>query len=158
MKRPFLTFAMLCVLLPAVGEDLRVDSVRLLGPFSIQQPMLVDSVDAAQKRYAREQLLDTPLSTDSLWKTAGKAIAEAPRSADSTSVELCLAGFEFDVRGVAKLKVEAEGPSQRKVFVDGVEVTSAIRSAEVTANVSRVAIYEVALSSEGAILEIIEYV
>lgn len=121
MKRPFLTFAMLCVLLPAVGEDLRVDSVRLLGPFCIQQPMLVDSVDAAQKRYAREQLLDTPLSTDSLWKTAGKAIAEAPRSADSTSVELCLAGFEFDVRGVAKLKVEAEGPSQRKVFVDGVE-------------------------------------
>lgn len=122
MKRFFSIWMTLCVFLPsAVGQNLRVDTIHVLGPFAVQQPMLVDSVNAAQKRYAREQLLDTPLSADSLWKTAGKALSEAPTSTDSTATALCLAGFEMDVRGVAKVEIDAQGPAQRKVYVDGQE-------------------------------------
>ena len=46
----------------ACAADTVVQQVRHAGPFKVQQPLLLDSVNNAQQRYSPQSLVATPLS------------------------------------------------------------------------------------------------
>nr|WP_306302346.1 hypothetical protein [Hoylesella shahii] len=47
-----------------MANDVDVKTFRYAGPFELSQPVLVDSVDAQQKAFSAESLLNTPLNLD----------------------------------------------------------------------------------------------
>ena len=95
-----------------------VGSVRHAGPFKLQQPIVIDSIDNNQSRYSAETLINTPLS---LKLADDKALT--PLSAlklDTTMMHL----VRFDVNAGKYLKnvsVAVKGAKQCKVYADGRE-------------------------------------
>ena len=59
----FAACAMVCTTVSA--NDVDVKTFRYAGPFDLPAPILVDSVDAKQKTFATETLLNTPLHLNS---------------------------------------------------------------------------------------------
>ena len=104
-----------------MAQSVKVEQVRHCGPYRIQQPLMIDSVDAAQKKYSNEMLLETHLATEALWKAPLMDLSSAPTNSDSAKVELYLAGFTFSVQGYAKVEVKVKGPKHFKVLVNGKE-------------------------------------
>jgi hypothetical protein len=104
-----------------MAQSVKVEQVRHCGPYRIQQPMMIDSVDAAQKKYSKEMLLETHLATETLWKAPLMELSAAPTLSDSTQVELYMAGFDFSVIGYAKVTIAVKGPQHYKVLVNGKE-------------------------------------
>ena len=104
-----------------MAQSVKVEQVRHCGPYRIQQPMMIDSVDAAQKKYSKEILLETHLATETLWKAPLMELSAAPTLSDSTQVELYMAGFDFSVIGYAKVTIAVKGPQHYKVLVNGKE-------------------------------------
>ena len=104
-----------------MAQSVIVEQVRHCGPYRIQQPMMIDSVDAAQKKYSKEILLETHLATETLWKAPLMELSAAPTLSDSTQVELYMAGFDFSVIGYAKVTIAVKGPQHYKVLVNGKE-------------------------------------
>ena len=105
----------------AMAQSVKVEQVRHCGPYTIQQPMLIDSVDAAQTKYNKELLLGTRLASEGLWKSPLLDLSAAPILSDSSRVELYMAGFEFSVQGYAKVEVKVKGPKHYKVLVNDKE-------------------------------------
>ena len=102
--------------------QVKVEQVRHCGPYRIQTPMLIDSVDAAQKKYSRDMLLETHIANTQMDKAQLMPLSQAPTTNDSTTANLYMAGFDFTVRGYAKVTVEVKGPKQNKVYVNNKEV------------------------------------
>lgn len=119
-KKIMLTLALLLAATMATAQ-VKVEKVRHCGPYRVQQPMLIDSVDAAQKKYSRDMLLETHIATTHLDKAPLMALSQAPTTHDSTTANLYMAGFDFTVRGYAKVNVEVKGPKLYKVLVNGKE-------------------------------------
>lgn len=105
------------------AQPVKVERVHHCGPYRIQQPMMIDSVDAAQKRYSKEMLLETSLPAEALWEATQIELSAAPTLSDTTLAELYMAGFEFSVRGYAKIAVTVKGPKHYKVLVNGKETS-----------------------------------
>ena len=66
MKKSILLAGAFWVSMLASAENIDVKSFRYAGPYQVQQPFLVDSVDVNSKAFAIKDLLDTPLSLDQL--------------------------------------------------------------------------------------------
>ena len=66
MKKQILLVGALCATMLASAENIDVKSFRYAGPYAVQQPYMVDSVDVNSKAFAMKNLLDTPLSLDVL--------------------------------------------------------------------------------------------
>ena len=66
MKKQILLAGALCASMLASAENINVKSFRYVGPYPVQQPYLVDSVDVNSKAFAMKNLLDTPLSFEQL--------------------------------------------------------------------------------------------
>ena len=56
----------LCLSLGASAENIEVKSFRYAGPYAVQQPYMVDSVDVNSKAFSLKTMLDTPLSLEVL--------------------------------------------------------------------------------------------
>lgn len=104
-----------------MAQSVKIEKVHHQGPFRIQRPMIIDSVDAAQKKFSTNMLLDTRVQSQGLWKSATIGLAQAPKQNDSTKTDLYLAGFDFAVKGFAKVEVAVTGPKNYKVFVNDKE-------------------------------------
>ena len=66
MKKQILLAGALCASMLASAENIGVKSFRYAGPYAVQQPYMVDSVDVHSKAFAMKNLLETPLSLDVL--------------------------------------------------------------------------------------------
>lgn len=109
---------MLAPALMGWGRD--VKTVRVAGPFRLHQPVVVDSVDAAQKKFSKDALFNTRTSFSTLKE--GKIIAVDSLNADTTlRGAVLLAGFDFDVDAYARVEVKARGPKQIKVYINNEE-------------------------------------
>ena len=117
MKRQILLAGAMCASLLASAENIDVKSFRYAGPYAVQQPYIVDSVDVNSKKFAMKNLLDTPLSFDNLSQTAiidGGALPQTPQG-----YALHLAGFSLQAKAYAKATLKVEGLANHQVFVDG---------------------------------------
>ena len=99
-----------------------VDTVRVAGPFAVQQPLKVDSVDARQQKLADTYMLDVPIAP--AVAKQGKTMAVSELNADSTlRGKLLMAAFTMQLDRYAKTEVKADGPKQKKVFINGKETS-----------------------------------
>ncbi|MBO4593445.1 MAG: S9 family peptidase [Bacteroidaceae bacterium] len=97
-----------------------VDTVRVAGPFMVQRPYMVDTVDVKQKKLSDSYMLDTYVSLDAVKQ--GKPMALSQLNADSSLCgKLMMAAFSFKLGGYNKVEIKAEGPKYKKVFVNGKE-------------------------------------
>lgn len=117
------TTLLLCITTLAMAQSVKVERAHHCGPFRVLKPVLLDSVDAAQKKFNSAMLLETHLTSNQLWKTATIDLSSAPTSSDSTQTNIYLSGFDFQVKGYAKIKVAVDGPKLFKVYVNDKETS-----------------------------------
>ena len=73
MKKQILLAGALCMsVMAASAETIEVKSFRYAGPYAVQKPFMVDSVDVHSKAFSLKSILDTPLSSEVL-KQAGNS-------------------------------------------------------------------------------------
>ena len=99
-----------------------VDSVVVAGPYTVQKPLIIDTVNAKQAKLAETFAFDTPLSLDAVRQGRPMALCDL-NSDTSLRGQLVMAAFSFSLDRYAKLTVKADGPKHKKVFVNGKEVT-----------------------------------
>ncbi len=113
---------MLCLSLSkAYGID--VDTVRMTGPFVLQSPLVIDSTDTSQEKFASFDFLKTPVSTDRLQE--GRTVSLSADSSEfccpACEKRLVVFSFPFRLETFAKVKVSVSGPRSYKVYIDGRE-------------------------------------
>lgn len=94
------------------------ENVKFAGPFTVKQPIVIDSIDNNQTKFNADKLIDTPLS---LGITDG--VAEQ-KLADITLEKSTLNLISFGINAVSYIKPEIKvvGAKHFKVFADGKEV------------------------------------
>ncbi len=99
-----------------------VDTVRVAGPFAVQKPLMIDTVDVRQQKLADTYMLDVPIAP--AVAKQGKTMAVSELNADSTlRGKLLMAAFTMQLDRYAKTEVKADGPKQKKVFINGKEAS-----------------------------------
>ena len=69
MRKLTLLFAIMCSI-GIMADTIEVKTVRHIGPFTVKDPVVLDSINNAQKKYSADLLLDTPLALDAIDKAA----------------------------------------------------------------------------------------
>lgn len=111
----------LAAALSAMG-GIKVDSVKVAGPFAVHKPLMIDTVNAKQQKLADAFALDAFVNTDAVRN--GKAATLDALNADiAQNGQLLMAGFDLVLDNFAKVEIKADGPKQKKVYVDGKEVS-----------------------------------
>lgn len=104
-----------------------VKQVRHAGPFRISQPIVLDSIDNAQKRFTKETMaanaVNTPLSLDI---TKQKPLGDVT-SMKLDSATLNLVAFDINAKKYLKnVQMNIKGTKNYKVFVDGKEASASL--------------------------------
>ena len=99
-----------------MANDVDVKTFRYAGPFDLSQPVLVDSVDAQQKAFSAESLLNTPLNLDLAQQ--GRVINEGKLPTSSAQYALNLLQFNIQNASYCTLGVELKGLKHYQVYVD----------------------------------------
>ena len=120
----------ICLTVMALSEINAIDvkTVRTAGPFKVMEPFVIDSINAAQKKYVAGNILDTPVSLDLVKNgktmdilpdsaTLAKLNAEKKDSVDKS--QLMLAGFSFNLSQYTNAWVKVSGPKQYRIYVNG---------------------------------------
>lgn len=103
-----------------MGWSNDVKTVTAAGPFCLQQPILLDSVNAAQRKFSKASLIDSKLPLSNIKN--GTLLGVEALNADTTHRgALMLVGFSFDIDRYAGVQVKVHGPKEAKVFVNGKE-------------------------------------
>lgn len=117
MKKQICLVGALCAAMLASAENIDVKSFRYAGPYPVQQPYLVDSVDVNSKAFAVKNLLDTPLSLEQLDQSTlfeGEAL---PKATDGYALHLV--GFHLQNNAYTEAKLDIKGIANYQLFVDG---------------------------------------
>lgn len=127
MKK-LLSLIVLATLTTFSANAIDIKMVRMAGPFRVMQPMIIDSLDASQKKYSADDVINTPLSLDMVKEglvtnlegdnaRAAGPVAKAATNANES--QLMLAAFSFTTNGYTKASIDVKGPRLYKVFVNG---------------------------------------
>ena len=117
MRKQILLVGALCTSLLASAENIDVKSFRYAGPYPVQQPYLVDSVDVNSKAFAMKNLLDTPLAFEQLEQGAAFNGETLPNS--SQGYALHLLGFTLQSKAYTQATLKVEGVKNYQVYVNG---------------------------------------
>ena len=117
MKKQIILVGALCMGMLASAENIDVKSFRYAGPYVVQQPYLVDSVDVHSKAFAMKNLLDTPLSFEQLQQ--GTTFSSDALPNVSEGYALHLVSFTLQNKAYTQAKLKVEGVTNYQVFVDG---------------------------------------
>ncbi len=125
MRKQSQKFRSLCaaalLVLCAAGtqaEDIKVEKVRMAGPFVIPQPVLIDSVTLNNTAFSTAQRLDTPISFDVV---KGNPAVDIASVANPEKGSLNAIGFTFSTSTYADVEVKIEGAPDNKVYISGNE-------------------------------------
>ena len=121
MKKQILLAGALCASMFASAEKVEVNTFRYAGPYQVQQPYMVDSVDVHSKAFVMKNLLDTPLSFDQLQQ--GTSFTGEVLPGVSNGSALHLLGFTLQSKAYTKATLKVEGVKNFQVFVDGKKQT-----------------------------------
>ena len=117
MKKTILLAGALCASMLASAENIDVKSFRYAGPYPVQQPYMVDSVDVNSKAFAMKNLLDTPLAFEQLEQGASFNGETLPNV--SVGYALNLLGFTLQSKAYTKATLKVEGVKKVQINVDG---------------------------------------
>ena len=117
MRKQILLVGALCTILLASAENIDVKSFRYAGPYPVQQPYLVDSVDVHSKAFAMKNLLDTPLAFEQLEQGIVFNGETLPNS--SQGYALHLLGFTLQSKSYTQATLKVEGVKNYQVYVNG---------------------------------------
>lgn len=110
----------LCGVLSLQAETVDVSRFRYAGPFPVNAPYLVDSVDVNAKVFASEEMLDWPVSTKEL---GGADFIDVTQTNErAAGYALHLASFSVENTRYAKVNVKVKGLSAYRLYVDGEQV------------------------------------
>ena len=100
----------------ASANDVDVNTFRYAGPFDLPAPVLIDSTDAQQKRFASESLLNTPLHLNLAQQGRIVNAGNVPTSAAPFALHL----LQFNIQNAAyrKVGIELKGLKHYQVYVD----------------------------------------
>lgn len=101
----------------AYAEDIVVKQVRYAGPFRVDQPLFIDTVDVRSQAFKPESLLDVPLKTDLAER--GKIVSTLPVASGEAPYTLHLLQFNVQVGTYRKLGIEVKGLKHYQVYVNG---------------------------------------
>lgn len=99
------------------AEDIVVKQVRYAGPFRVDQPLFIDTVDVRSQAFKPESLLDLPLKTDLAER--GKIVSTLPVASGEAPYTLHLLQFNVQVGTYRKLGIEVKGLKHYQVYVNG---------------------------------------
>ena len=117
MKKQILLVGALCATMLASAENIDVKSFRYAGPYAVQQPYMVDSVDVNSKAFAMKNLLDTPLSLNMLEQGTAFNGEVLPNVADGHALHLV--GFALQANAYTEAKLNVQGVKHYQLFVNG---------------------------------------
>ena len=117
MKKQILLVGALCATMLASAENIDVKSFRYAGPYAVQQPYMVDSVDVNSKAFAMKNLLDTPLSLNVLEQGTAFNGEVLPNVADGHALHLV--GFALQANAYTEAKLNVQGVKHYQLFVNG---------------------------------------
>lgn len=106
------------------AADTVVSHVRHAGPFKMQEPIVLDSINNKQVHYSSQTLINTPLS---LKLTDGKPLSDLlALKLDTAKMHL----VRFDVNALkclSNVKLTVKGAKHYKVYADGREQNGALK-------------------------------
>ena len=117
MKKQIILASALCLGLLASAENIEVKNFRYAGPYAVQQPYMIDSVDVNSKAFAIKNLLDAPLSLEQVQQ--GTSFSGEVVSNVSDGHALHLVGFTLQSKAYIEAKLKIEGVTNYQVFVNG---------------------------------------
>ena len=117
MKKILLLAGALCMSVLGNADTIEVKQVRLAGPFAVQSPYMVDSLDVNSKAYQASSILDGPLNIDVLHH--GEAVAIDRLSTLCKEGSLAIVGFSIENSRYTTASIKVEGAKHYKCYVDG---------------------------------------
>lgn len=106
----------------ASAQGVKVTHLSHVGPYKLMNPVMIDSVDASQKKFTTDGILNTHLSLDAIKNANYTAASNLPTNSDTTIHELYLAGFTFNTTTFTSAEISVKGPKLWKAYVNGKEV------------------------------------
>jgi dipeptidyl aminopeptidase/acylaminoacyl peptidase len=106
--------------LAAGAETINVSQFHHVGPYAVQTPFMVDSVDVNKKSYTGESALDLPMSVDNVLNSSDLSTGKIPAS--QSLQQLHQLGFTFQMKRYAKVKIKVNGVTDYRLYVDGEKV------------------------------------
>lgn len=101
------------VLTALASKAIDVTKVRTAGPYKLQTPLMIDSVDAAQNAYSTKIQLNMDL-----WKTG--RIGDIPKRTDEN--QAYVSGFSFVTKSYVNAEIRVEGLNRYSVYINGKEL------------------------------------
>ena len=120
MKKILTVLAFAAMFFSAGAEEIRVNSFRYDGPYPVNKPFIVDSLDVNSKAFDVKSFLDAALSSNAL-KDSKTFVSGEPIPGYEASTALHWAGFSVQSASYVKAKVKVEGLENYKLFADGKE-------------------------------------
>ena len=126
MKKSFILIALTAGVLNAGAQvKTTVTEFNLAGPFAVQAPVGMDSVDVNGKKFDENSLMDNlSLSVEPTTVFSGQVL---PSLKDSKSVGIL--SFFVNNKDYVKGSVEVKGPKNYKLFIDGQEYAGELKLA-----------------------------
>ena len=122
MRKTLLLLALMGSL-NVMADSITVSKLRHIGPFEVKSPVLIDSVDNAQKKFSEDMLLNTPLSLAAVEDAAYSDI----KSLSFGKGTLNVIGFGIYAPAYVKdAKLIIKGTKNYKVYADGTETSGDI--------------------------------
>ena len=101
----------------AQAEDVKVDTLRYAGPYTIRKPLMIDSTDVESNSFDSKKLLDSPLRLDLVEEDG--VLTDGVISSENDEYALHLLGFSVTNKERTKVKLTVEGLKDKRIFVDG---------------------------------------
>lgn len=116
MKKELLLSCFLCCGALANAEHIDITSFKYAGPYPLQKPFLVDSVNVNSETWKPESLLKTPVSLENLETASEISVNKIPAV---SGYALHLLSFNLENTHYGKGKLNVEGIKSYEVYVDG---------------------------------------
>ena len=107
-------------MLMAQTDTLSVSQYLYSGPYAVQAPVMVDTIDVHGHKYDVKSLLEVPTTLDAVRNGSVWSGAELPGSPQGTQYALHQLGFTLSNQSYATVTLLADkAPSQYRLFLDG---------------------------------------
>lgn len=130
-RQKMLFFCSLLLGLQMNAGTIKIKDFQYAGPFALQRPFCIDSVNVNGKTFDAKELLDTPMTLDLIDKpeagTNGSKSAKGAPASNARSQEtlLKLAGFHVENTVYTNAKLLVTGPEDYHLYVDGKKTEAA---------------------------------
>lgn len=141
MKRNILLLSALCSCYSLFAEEVPVKQFKYAGPYSVQKPFLIDSLDVNSRKYAEKELLKTAIPFQNVQESS-QTIEAGTLPQQPIGYSLHLASFYLNSDRYTDGTLSVEGPESIEVYIDGQKKTLANGSLKLTLEPHR---YEVVI-------------